>query len=686
MAAQLIWCYYYMVKQIDPPIPGAADLLWVAQGVLFIFAICYLMSKNRNVYRGMRFVFDSLTWLVILTVVAWELIFRAVVQQFQLEDSLAGFVLMAVYQLSCLVFLCILLILSFAYRELLPRRAMRLLELSAVFLTLGNSGYLLMYIHDTYQFGGIYDLFMGAALLIMASAGLYALEPSPAVQQETGRDQRRCYYIRFIFPYACLTVLLLVELIRIQPKDSIIIGGGVIILLIIIRQIMVLLENRALMERLKTTLARAEFLANHDDLSGLPNRRFFAEQVAKGLKSLEKNGQQKRLLSVMFLDLDRFKYINDSYGHEVGDQFIQLIAARLVQLKDDRMTIARQGGDEFIILFTDAASQEEVSERAKQLIAAFNIPFQMEKGEIRTAVSIGVAVYPKDGRTPLELMKKADMALDKAKALGGNRRTFYSEEMVDAVTRKLAVELALRHALEQEEFQLYYQPQIRSCDGKLVGVEALIRWRTGEGELVSPGEFIPLAEETGLIVPIGEWVIRTACCQAVSWQCGGKADFQMSVNVSPRQFQEPDFVHRVSAILEETKLSPECLVLEITEGISIQEEERTVAMLTALKEIGVQISMDDFGTGYSSLSYLHRFQVDSLKIAQSFIGGIFNSSSQAAIVKAILAMAGSLNLKVIAEGVETKEQFEFLQANGCDWIQGYYFYRPLTKEQVERLL
>ncbi|UVI30077.1 putative bifunctional diguanylate cyclase/phosphodiesterase [Paenibacillus spongiae] len=444
-------------------------------------------------------------------------------------------------------------------------------------------------------------------------------------------------------------------------------------------------ESEAFLRKERRLLERTAFMTHHDMLSGLPNRHYFEKKLTQELRRLEEPDQASRMLAVMFIDLDRFKYINDIYGHTTGDEIIRLVGRRLKESSDSRITVARLGGDEFAVLFTDIDGRDEPFEWSQAMLDVMGTPLQLAPLELRLTGSIGITVAPEDGTTTMDLMRNADIALYKAKALGRNKCCFHTKELNRAFKKNLAIEQALRKALEQEEFVLHYQPQYGAGNKQLVGAEALIRWQPRVGPLVSPADFIPLAEETGLIVPIGEWVLRTACSQAADWLQRGLPPFRISVNVSPRQLDESDYAENVLAILGETGLPPQYLMLEITEGVAIREEKETLAKLLPLKQQGVQFAIDDFGTGYSSLSYLMGVQADALKIAQMFINYVPGCPGQAAIVKAIVAMAGSLKLTVIAEGVETEEQFEFLRSQGCHWIQGYYFMKPVTAMEFERL-
>lgn len=424
--------------------------------------------------------------------------------------------------------------------------------------------------------------------------------------------------------------------------------------------------------------------ATHDPLTGLPNRNLLQDRLAQAL-ALDAFAH-KNPLCVMFLDLDNFKKVNDTLGHTVGDMLLKAVADRLTGCVRGGDTVARLGGDEYIIVLPNVREMQDVITVAKKIIAVFAAPFPLLGDEIYVTSSIGIALSPTDGETVDALLKNADAAMYHAKEQGKNNYQFYSAEMNIRVFERLALETSLHRAIRQREFLLHYQPRVDLRTGRISGVEALVRWNHPEIGLVSPAKFIPLAEETGLIVPLGEWVLRTACAQNRIWQERGLPPLRIAVNLSSRQFRQENLIQMVAGVLTETHLAAQWLELELTESLVMQEGERSVAILTELKEMGIDIAIDDFGTGYSSLSYLKRFPVRNLKIDQSFIRDMTRDPDDATLVRTIITMAHGLGMKVIAEGVELEEQLDFLRRHQCEEIQGYYFSQPLDAEKFEQLL
>ncbi|EHQ88087.1 sensor domain-containing protein [Desulfosporosinus youngiae] len=422
--------------------------------------------------------------------------------------------------------------------------------------------------------------------------------------------------------------------------------------------------------------------AQHDALTGLPNRLLFYEHLKQALAQAKR---KQNKLAVMFLDLDRFKLINDTMGHNLGDQLLKNVAGRIRQTVRGGDTVARQGGDEFLVLLPEINDELEAALVSDRILGVFEQPIIIEDKEVYISTSIGISLYPNDGGDPESLVKQADTAMYYAKEKGRNNCQFFTEGLNIKANQRLLTENSLRKALIRKEFILYYQPQVDLKSGKIVGLEALIRWNSVELGLVSPATFINIAEETGLILPIGEWVLRTACAQNKKWQNQGFAPLRMSVNISARQFQEPSFIKLVKQILEETNLDPRWLELEITESIAMEKGEPTLEMLNSFKKLGVRISIDDFGTGFSSLNYLSRMPIDTLKIDQSFIQDISKGENGEEVVTAIIQLAKNLRLKVIAEGVETNTQRTFLEDKLCDEMQGYLFCKAVPSEEAERL-
>lgn len=435
------------------------------------------------------------------------------------------------------------------------------------------------------------------------------------------------------------------------------------------------------------------FLAHYDNLTHLPNRRLFKQRLQEAVVQTHRD---EHAVAVMIIDLDHFKVINDTLGHDIGDLLLQGVAERLqrclrandyIARTDEANTalVSRAGGDEFALLLTDLADVGNAAQVARRVLETLKTPFRLRGNEINVNASLGIALYPNDGVDVEALIKNADAALAHAKNEGRNTYRFYTKDMNAAFSRRLALEGHLRKALERAELELHYQPLVNIATGRTVGVEALLRWRQPELGMVSPAEFIPLAEDTGLILPIGEWALRTACAQAAAWERQG-LPLRVAVNLSGVQFRQPGLTSTVVEALRAARLAPERLELELTEGILLRNSDEVMRTLAELKALGVHLSVDDFGTGYSSLSYLKRFAPHTLKIDRSFIRDVTERRDDAAIVTAILAMARSLKLQVVAEGVENAEQLAFLSAHGCDLAQGFFFSPAVPAEKLPSLL
>lgn len=429
------------------------------------------------------------------------------------------------------------------------------------------------------------------------------------------------------------------------------------------------------------TTDRLNRMAYYDLLTGLPNRRMFTEQLHISLSDLHRSD---KLLGVMFLDLDGFKYINDTMGHLLGDQLLKAITERLRSVLPKHVMLARMGGDEFALYIPRMKTTDEAAELAELLLKQFTPSFSLGLHEVYVTSSIGIAIAPENGYDGDTLMRNADAAMYLAKDQGRNNYQFYSAPIRNDGMERIKMETMLRHALDRDEFVIYYQPRVETSDGKLVCVEALIRWIHPELGMISPAQFIPLAEETGLIVPIGEQVLRKVCAQRKRWTDAGMPYFKVSVNLSARQFRQTELPEVIQNVLRSTGMPAELLELELTESAAMQDVNYAILMLKVLKEMGLTIAIDDFGTGYSSLSYLKRFPLDVLKIDKSFTSGIHADSDDAAIVRAIIAMGHSLKLRITAEGVETSEQLMFLEELNCDEIQGYWIGKPMSSDILEQ--
>ncbi|MEO1095864.1 MAG: EAL domain-containing protein [Cyanobacteria bacterium J06638_28] len=428
---------------------------------------------------------------------------------------------------------------------------------------------------------------------------------------------------------------------------------------------------------------RIRYQASHDLLSGLPNRKLFNERLLTALKTAQ---QENRQLAVMFLDLDRFKLVNDTLGHEIGDQLIQTTTQRLQACLKKNNTLARWGGDEFTLLVPDMNSRDEAIAIAHQLLDTFKLDFHLGQHTLRISVSIGVAIYPTDGRDAETLLKNADVALYRAKEEGRNTYELYHSKIDSVSSETLLLENNLHSALKRQELELHYQPQVNAVTGKILQMEALLRWRHPEMGLLYPSEFIKIAEETGLIVDIGDWVIHTACTQNRAWQQAGLGKLRMAVNLSARQFKQPDLIEKICQMLSASDLEPQDLELEITETTVMKNVDLTKQKLYDLSDLGISIAMDDFGTGYSSLSYLKKFPFQTLKVDQSFVRDLTKDPNDKAIVAAIIAMGGALNLDLVAEGVETRKQVNALLSLGCEVMQGHLFSPALTSAAATKFL
>jgi diguanylate cyclase (GGDEF)-like protein/PAS domain S-box-containing protein len=431
----------------------------------------------------------------------------------------------------------------------------------------------------------------------------------------------------------------------------------------------------------KRAQEQMEYQAYHDSLTLLPNRLLFRDRITIALAHARRNARSS---AVMFLDLDQFKLVNDTLGHTVGDRLLQVIGARLVTCVRAEDTVARMGGDEFTILLSDLHDRRGAGAVAQKVLEAVRHPVTIDEHELYVTTSVGVAIFPEDGEDAEALLKNADRAMYRAKELGRDNYQYATTAKLEIADGRLGLERRLRHALEREEFLVHYQPMVEIATGRVVGAEALVRWNHPENGLIQPEEFIPVAEETQLIVPLGAWVLRTACAQMKAWHDAGYPWLRVAVNLSPRQFQDHELVATVERVLAETGFPAPSLDLEITESTAMQNAELSLSILNRLKEMGIRISIDDFGTGYSSLSYLKRFPIDTVKIDQDFVRDL--TSDDAAIISAVISMARALNLRVIAEGVETEEQLAFLRREECAEMQGFLHSQPLTPAEFEKAL
>nr|CRH05562.1 putative Diguanylate cyclase [Candidatus Magnetococcus massalia] len=433
----------------------------------------------------------------------------------------------------------------------------------------------------------------------------------------------------------------------------------------------------------KATEEKLRSLAFYDQLTLLANRSLFTEHVEMAIAASKRS---QHPFALMYLDLDRFKQVNDTLGHAAGDELLCEVAERMRRNVRSIDTVARLGGDEFGLILTEIHSSEEVAHLAQQLIDAISQPVALKEREVQVGASIGITLYPEDGDTPALLSKHADIAMYQAKEAGRNGYQLFSQKLQQQIETRVTLEENLRQATELNQLQLHYQPKVCPETNQILGVESLVRWQPTTGPMVSPADFIPVAEETGLIVPMGEWILKTACLQTVQWSKSSTCPVKMAVNLSARQFREPNLIQMVKQTVDETGIPPECLELELTESMVMGNVDEAVEIMHCLRDLGLTLAMDDFGTGYSSLSYLKRFPINTLKIDQSFVRELQADGEDGAIVEAVISMAKSLHLNVVAEGVETAEQLAFLKERGCGMVQGYFYSKPLPEDKIAPLI
>ncbi|ANU24774.1 diguanylate cyclase [Planococcus donghaensis] len=706
--AEVIWLYNYSIAQIPVISPEWSDLFYFLQIFFYITAFIYqLWRKKENAYQ-IKFFCDVAIIVTVFTALSWHFLVRPLFSSDELTPLLLA--ISVGYPVSDLLLLLGAIGFYLGTAQFFARSVLTLIIMSLLLQVFADTAYLFSIAESSYVENNLTNPLWSLALLLMALAALLSLTPTktfiPAVLPEPPKER---ITFQMLLPYSTIILLFIVIAFE-QNKDihGLIAGAGLSIGLIIVRQIFTLLDNQKLMynydhltsvlehkienrtaevtnknQQLEKVIQKMEELAYYDVLSGLPNRRLFLEKLEDSIRDAKQHSEK---VAVVFIDLDRFKNVNDSFGHEFGDLLLQGFSEKIKENLRSDDVISRQGGDEFTIILNNIYDEHDISPLIQRLQTALAKPMMINGQELHISMSIGIAVYPKDGETSGELLKHADSAMYSAKAKGKNNFQFFSDDMALIASRKIALENDMRRAITNKEFMLYYQPQIQVETGDIIGMEALIRWQTVGGDVVSPGEFIPLAEETRLILPIGEWVLYTACEQAKKWHDAGHSHLKLAVNLSPLQFIHDDLMDVVEFTLRKTGFPASSLELEITEGVAVEDAETALTRMRELRKIGVRIAIDDFGTGYSSLNYLKRFPLNNLKIAQPFVQDMATNPYDKALVEAMVFIAHNLNMSVIAEGVETDEQLSLLKELGCDEIQGYLYSKPLSAEQFTELL
>lgn len=694
-AAWLISGYYHLLLRKSAPYPGFDDYLWILAYLIWIIALIYklrLVLKKTEIIRSL---FDISIFMIIVSSLMWEFIFSNIF--FNLSGHFLTDSISLAYPLSDLALLFVTILLYFTTRNNSRKTVFTFITIGFAFQIIADVIYVYQSLNGTYTIGGWIDPLWNLTLLLKGAAGLYVL-PLKTYSVRRERCFSKIKHHDILSHILILSFLLYMFYHSVEHFTIIEYAFFTVIFIVITRQIIVQHQKETALEELyslseslekqvenktkelQDALNKVNKMAKYDNLTGLPNRYMLNECLDETLERCKQNNKE---LAIMFLDLDRFKLVNDTMGHHTGDLLLKEVSKRLRRSVRDEDIVARQGGDEFIILLEDI-DKESAAQVAQRIINEFVSPFHLKNKEFFITTSIGISIFPKDGHNQIDIIKSADKAMYVAKERGKNNYQFY-RVLTDTVNRKMMLEEGLRRAIAESELDVYYQPQIDLNTGELVGIEALLRWDHPKLGKVSPEEFIPIAEETGLIISIGEWVLREACKQNKMWQAAGYPPIKIAVNVSAYQLQIHDFPGYVEQVLQETEIQPKFLELEITESL-MKNVIETRIILNKLKKIGVNIAIDDFGTGYSSLSVLSHLPIDVIKIDRVFINDMLTNTDTSTLVKTMIEMGRNLNITLVAEGIEREEQRKILNDLHCQTGQGYLFSSPVPVEEIEKLL
>ncbi|KAA9010928.1 putative bifunctional diguanylate cyclase/phosphodiesterase [Niallia endozanthoxylica] len=708
--AMIIWDVYEIFLHTAAPFPSAADIMWILVNAFQLAALLWVIVKNRKSLRIAQILYDVSIIFIVTAFFCWEYILKPAINS---NQGTFEKVLSLIYPVSDLLVLFILLCIYYSGTVKEQLQVFWVIFSGIILLLLADTFYFYLETHHAYQTGNPIDLLWTAGILLVGLSSFYGrgepvltFEPPKAAENTIGDWTRLIKSPRLMVPYLGVLMLFLLTICQDQVFNSLIIGSVLTLILILLRQVYTLAENKSLLKKLtvlnkdlertvtertvelmnKNTLLeksikQVEYLAYHDHLTGLPNYRYFSQQLEETLAAAK---QRNETVAILFLDLDRFKLINDSFGHSIGDFLLQETAKRLSGCIGDSGIICRQGGDEFLV-FLPNTSREKTAKLAKQILHSLQRVTDIKGNELIVTSSIGISLFPEHGEEIDLLLQRADTAMYSAKKALRNRYSFYHSSLSSGTADMLHLERDLRYAIERQEFYLVYQPLIHIDTGAIKGVEALVRWDHPYKGFISPGTFIPVAEETGLIIPMGTWILETACKQWRTWREKGFPPLTIAVNVSINQFMDEQYLEHVRRIIQETGMDPNYLELEITENIPF-ESSHASHVVQELSQMGIKLSIDDFGTGYSSLQYLKKMPIHTLKIDQSFVRDLPNDSNDASIVQTIISMAKHMHLEVIAEGVESNEQLAFLKNYQCQMAQGYFFSKPLPSRDVEALL
>lgn len=692
VGGQIFEIYQRIILEKNIPNYLFKDTLSVLSSILFFIVIMRQVYKKRKGKSTLVLTIDIIILMCISVAFTWVYMIEPNISNLE-NMNILRIIIYIIYPLSHLGTLAgSIMLYNCLDKQDSERKSIFIFSLAFLFMYLTNMGYIYLLTKDSYVAGNllvplwtVYDF-----LLIIA-----AIEYSYSANFDRNKEmsyRESTLELNIIFP--AISILGLFIFTSLKYNLVVWVCFGISIFLINIRHIVIAIQKRNLileLEKLNTCLEeKVEDRTNeiyevafYDHLTGLANRRFFEEKTQELMDKCDENAG---MISILLLDLDRFKIINDNYGHKFGDLLIKEIADMLKEFVDKDCLVSRQDGDEFAIVIKNVEDKTKAKDLSEYLLKKAIQPIHLKGQRVYVTFSIGIATYPCDGDTYEDIIGCADLAMYNSKQLGRNTYSFYEKHMLKSDLKELTLERELYNAIDKEQFILYYQPQVDSFTREVIGLEALIRWNHPTEGILSPFKFIDMAEDTGLIGPIGKWVLHTACLQAKKWHDKGFKGLKIGVNISVYQFEQDNFIEIVRSVLVETKIDPRCLDLEITESIAMRNEIVVISKLKKLKKLGIQVSMDDFGTGYSSLSYLNRLPIDTLKIPREFIIGIKSHDDKKNIVDAIISIAKNLELSIIAEGVENKMQLKYLKTRDCNLIQGYLFSKPLPVEKVESFL
>jgi diguanylate cyclase len=694
-------------------VPGLADLFNMVQILCYLIAFIYKIQNNSKNLNLIKFIFDTCIIMTVAVTFSWHFIIREILIQHTNQSLLFQLVSIG-YPIGDFILFFGSIVFCLGSANFFPSRVLSLILVSLALQVGVDSFFLYLNLSNIPFSETLFQPSGSLALLLMAIAGTFALEVDGTNEDQHLPKKNKIdtlkdsISLRLLLPYISVILLFMLMIFQNKEYKSLVIGSAISILLVILRHVFTSLENQTLLskyhdlteeleqkigerteelssknQQLLSAVRKMKHMAYHDVLSGLPNRRMFLERL---LKAMEEANRNHFKVAVIFIDLDRFKNINDTLGHEFGDLLLKHVSNQMIKSVRKIDTISRQGGDEFTILLNRIRSEEDVIPLVERIRSIVAKPIVISGQELHVSMSIGIAFYPSDGKSTEEIMKNADMAMYRAKEEGRDNYKFFSIDMNKAISRKMALENGLRKALKNNEFVLNYQPQVSLQTGEMIGVEALLRWNTIEAGMVAPNHFIPVAEESGLIIPIGEWVLTHACRQGKAWHDSGHTHLKVAVNLSPVQFLHTNLVGMVIKALKTTGYNPNYLELEITEGVAFTDAEAAIKKMHEIRDLGVRISIDDFGTGYSSFVYLKRFPINSLKIPKPFIQDVLNNHKDKALVETMIYLAHSLELSVTAEGIEKNDQLLFLKELHCDTVQGDLYSKPLTVTQVSAMI